>query len=172
VRAAVALRNVIREAQHVLVVAIVPPQCDLDADAVLVGLDHDRLRQHRGLRTVEVSHERGRAALVDEFLALDVGMTCIRQHDLGAGVQECEFAQAMFQRRIIELDDVVECLGRRKEGHFRAALALAVADDLERSHWNAIVKLDEMFLAFAPDAALEPGRERVDDRHADAVQTA
>jgi hypothetical protein len=33
--AAVALRDVVGEAQHVLVVAVVPPQRDFDGDAVL-----------------------------------------------------------------------------------------------------------------------------------------
>ncbi len=42
-RAAVALRNVVREAQHRLVVAVVPPQRRLDVDAVLVAADHDRI---------------------------------------------------------------------------------------------------------------------------------
>jgi hypothetical protein len=41
-RAAVALRDVVGEAQHVLVVAVVPPHRDFDADAVALGADGDR----------------------------------------------------------------------------------------------------------------------------------
>ena len=44
VRAAVALRDVVGEAEHVLVVGVVPPQRDLDADAVALGADHDGRR--------------------------------------------------------------------------------------------------------------------------------
>ena len=40
--AAVALRNVVGEAQHVLVVAVVPPQRDFDGDAVPLAADHQR----------------------------------------------------------------------------------------------------------------------------------
>jgi hypothetical protein len=36
-RAAVALRDVVGEAQHVLVVAVVPPHRDFDGDAVLLA---------------------------------------------------------------------------------------------------------------------------------------
>ena len=39
--AAVALRNVVGKAEHVLVVAVIPPQRALDRDAVAFGLDHD-----------------------------------------------------------------------------------------------------------------------------------
>ena len=41
-RAAVALRNVVGEAEHALVVAVVPPQRAFDRDAVALRLDHDR----------------------------------------------------------------------------------------------------------------------------------
>ena len=83
-RAAVALWNVVREAQHRLVVGIVPPQSRLDGDAVLLTQNHDRIGKRRRLRTIEVAHERRRAAFVDELLPLHVGMTRIRQNDLGA----------------------------------------------------------------------------------------
>ena len=37
---------------------------------------------------------------------------------------------------------------------------------------DAVAKLHEVFLAVAPDRELEPGRKRIDHRHADAVQSA
>ena len=46
-RAAVALRDVVGEAEHGLVVAVVPPQRAFDGDAVALGLDHDRRRDER-----------------------------------------------------------------------------------------------------------------------------
>jgi hypothetical protein len=36
-RAAIALRDVVGEAEHVLVVAVVPPQRDVDRDAVALA---------------------------------------------------------------------------------------------------------------------------------------
>ena len=48
----------------------------------------------------------------------------------------------------------------------------AVADDLQGRNRVAVVEFDGVLLAVAPNAALEPARERVDDGHADAVQAA
>ena len=51
-------------------------------------------------------------------------------------------------------------------------LSLGVADDRERRDRVAVAELHEVLLAVAPDRELEPGRQRVDDRDADAVQAA
>ena len=69
-RHAVALRNVVGKAQHVLVVAVVPRHRDFDADAVLFGAHHDRLGDHRLLVAVEIADELLDAALVAHLLAL------------------------------------------------------------------------------------------------------
>ncbi len=61
-RSAVALRDVVGEAQHVLVIAVVPPQGAVDGDAVLLAVDHDGLGQNRLLGTVEIAHEGRDAA--------------------------------------------------------------------------------------------------------------
>jgi len=114
-RAAVALRNVVREAQHRLVVAVVPPQSDLDIDAVPLAADHDRIRQGRRLRTVEIAHEGRGAALVHELFALDVGVTRIGQKNFRAGVQKRQLAKPMLERRIIKFHDIVKRLGARQE---------------------------------------------------------
>ena len=98
-------------------------------------------------------------------------MALVGEHDGDAGVEERELAQAMLERREIELHHR-EGLGRGQERHFGAALAVHVADDLERCDRIAVGELHEVFLAVAPDRELEPRRERVDDRDADAVQAA
>ncbi len=86
--------------------------------------------------------------------------------------EEREFAQPMLQRREIELDHR-EGLRRGQERHFGAALAVGVADDLQRRHRVAVAELHEVFLAVAPDrAACSQVGQRVDDRDADAVQAA
>ena len=121
VRAAVALRDVVGEAEHVLVVAVVPPQRTLDADAVALGLDDDRLRHQRRLVAVEVFDECLDAALVAHLLALLDRVALVGEHDADARVEERELAQAMLERREIELDHR-EGLGRRQERHLGAAL--------------------------------------------------
>ena len=171
VRAAIPLRDVVGEAEHVLVVRVVPPQGHFDADAVLLGADHDRLLDQRGLGTVEIAHEGFDAALVHQLLALVLRMALVGEDDAHAGVQEREFAQAVLQGVVVVLHHG-EGLGRGQEGHFRAALALGIAHDRERRHRIAMAGTRSRGLAVAVDAQLEPARERVHHRDAHAVQTA
>ena len=169
--AAVALRNVVGEAQHVLVVAVVPPQRRLDADAVHLGIDHDRRGHHRLLVAVEIFDEFLDAAFVMHRLALLDRVAHVGQHDIDAGIQEGELAQAVFQRREVVFD-IGEGFRRGEERHLGAALAVGVADHLERRHRVAMGEFDEMLLAVAPDPQLQLARQRVDDGDADAVQAA
>ena len=170
-RAAVALRNVVGEAEHALVVAVVPPHRAIDADALALGLDDDRLRHQRRLVAIEIFDEGLDAALVAQFLALLDGVAHVGQHDGDAGIEEGELAQPVLQRGEVELRHGEGFL-RRQERHLGAALVLGVADHGERSDRVAVVELHEMRLAVAPDGELEPGRQRVDHRNADAVQAA
>ena len=174
--AAVALRDVVGEGQHVLVVAVVPPQRDLDADAVALALDQDGPVDQRRLGAVEIAHEGLETALVIELLPLRLGVAQVGQHDAHAGVEEGELAQAMLDRRVVELDHG-EGFGRRPERHLRAALRPAVdfrrrPDDPQRRDRVAMGEFDLVLEPVAPDAQEEFGRQRVDDRDADAVQAA
>ncbi len=132
-RAAVALRNVVGEAQHGLVVAVVPPQRAFDGDAVALGLDDDRLRNQRRLVAVEIFDERLDAALVAHLLALLDRVAHVGEHDGDAGIEEGELAQPVLQRREIELRHG-EGLLRRQERHLGAALVARRADHGERRH--------------------------------------
>ena len=175
-RAAVALRDVVGERQHVLVIAVVPPQRDLDADAVALAPDEDRLVDQRRLGAVEITHERLEAAFVVEVLALGLGVAQVGQHDVHARVEEGELAQAMLDRRIVELDHG-EGFGRGRERDLGAALRPAVdkrrgPHDLQRRDHVAMGEFDEMLEPVAPDAQDEPRRQGVDHRHADAMQAA
>ena len=128
------------------------------------------------LHAVEEAHEGFEPALVIEIVLLDFRVARVGQHDMHAGIEKGQFAQTMLDRRVIELDHG-EGGGGRQEGDFRAALGLAVFDrrragDDERAHRVAIGELHEMLFAVAPDAQLQPDRQRVDDGDADAVQAA
>ena len=179
-RAAVALRDVVGEGQHVLVVAVVPPHRDLDGDAVAFGLDGDRLRDQRLLGAVEIFDELDQAAVIDELQALHVGMARVGQDDAHAGIQEGEFAQPVFQRAVVELDHG-EGLGRREERDLAAAspligagrlVLLVCAGDRQRRVGDAMGEAHFVDFAVAADFQLQPGRQRVDHRDADAVQAA
>ena len=86
-----------------LVVAVVPPQRALDADAVALGLHDDRLRDQRRLVAVEIFDERLDAALVAHLLALLDRVAHVGEHDADAGIEEGELAQPVLQRGEIEL---------------------------------------------------------------------
>ena len=95
VGAAVALRDVVGEAEHVLVVAVVPPERDLDGDAVALGPDHDRLGDERLLGAVEIAHEGFEPALVVELLALLVRAA----RDRSSTMRTPEFRKASSRSR-------------------------------------------------------------------------
>ena len=105
------------------------------------------------------------------LLALLDRVAHVGQHDVDAGIQERELAQAMLERGEI-IFDVGEGFGRGEERHLGAALALGVADDLERRDRIAMGEFDVVLLAVAPDPQLQLARQRVDHGDADAVQAA
>ena len=175
-RAAVALGDVVGERQDVLVVAVVPPQRDLDADRVALALDEDRLLDQRGLGPVEIAHERLEPAFVVQFLPPRLGVAQVGQYDPDARIEEGELAQAMLDGRIVEVDHG-EGSGRGRERDFGAALRAPVdgrrgPGDLERRDRVAAGEFDQVLESVAPDAQHEPGRQRIDHGNADAVQSA
>ena len=89
-----------------------------------------------------------------------------------AGIEEGELAQPVLQRREIELDHG-EGLGRRQEGDLGAALAVRPSPTTF-SGATASPSRNSMkcSLPSRQIVQLEPGRQRVDDRDADAVQAA
>src|SRR4029079_5786967 len=79
--ATVALRDIVGEAEHALMIAVVPPERAFDGDALAFGHDHDRGRNQRSLVAVDEFHERLDAAFVFHLLALFDGMTLVCEHD-------------------------------------------------------------------------------------------
>jgi hypothetical protein len=170
-RAPVALRDVVGEGQHHLVVTVVPPHRDLDADAVALARDVDRVGDHRRLGAVEVLHELAHSALVLHLDAQRLGVAQVLQHDLDAGIQERELPQAVLER-LEAVVEVGEGRGGGEEAHFRALLAGGFAHDAQMFHRVAALEAGIMLLAVAPDPEVEPVAERVHHRHAHAVQPA
>ncbi len=133
---------------------------------------HDGRVEQRRLGAVDVAHELGDAALVAHLLALLVGVALVLEDHAHARVEEGQLAQAVLERGVVELGDVVEGFRARPERHLGAALVARWADDLEGRLGDAVAEAHEVLLAVAPDLELQHARERVDHRHADAVQTA
>ncbi|OQA29645.1 MAG: hypothetical protein BWY59_00164 [Verrucomicrobia bacterium ADurb.Bin345] len=170
-RAAIALRDVVGEAQHRLVIGVGPFHRHFDGDAVLLAGHHDRRLVQRVLGAVEIAHESLDAALVVELVLLRLDAAQIGQDQPHAGIEESQLAQAVLQRRVVE-HRLGEDRRRRQEGDLCAALAVGVVDHLQRRLGIAHAEAHEVLLAVAPDLEVEMLGERVDHRHADAVQTA
>ena len=131
----------------------------------------DRRRDQPFFRTVEIIHIGAKAAFIEHFSALLVGMTLVAQYDFRTRVQERQFAQAMLQRGVVELD-LGEGFRARQERHAGTALVRhGWPHNLQRCLGIAVAETDEVLLAIAPNGEIEPSRERVDNGNADAVQT-
>ena len=87
-----------------------------------------------------------------------------------------EFRNASSRRRCSSVaksySTLVKVSVGGEERHLGAALAVGVADHLQRRHRVAMGEFDEVLLAVAPDPQLQLARQRVDDGDADAVQAA
>ena len=170
-RATVALRDVVGEAERVLVIAVVPPHGDLDDDVVALGLDGDRSRDERVLGPIEVANEGFEAALIHQLLSLRLDAAPVGEDDLHAGIEEGEFAQTVLERGVVEVG-LRERRRRRQEGDLRAIARRPVSDHLQRRVGDAVGEGHLVNLAVAPDAELQLARQGVDHRDTDAVEAA
>ncbi len=171
-RAAIALRDVVRERQDVLVITVVPFEGDIDADAVAHRRDGDRFGKQGALGAVEPLHESADSPLVIELVLHALVMSSVGQHQPDARVEEGELAVAMLELLEIEIDDL-EGVGAGEEGDAGALLAFGCrANDLQRRLGLAVAEAHEMLLAVAPDGEVEPFAKRVDDRYANAMESA
>ena len=173
VRAAVALGDVVGEGEHVLVVGIVPFQCDVDTDPVLLGRDRDRLAHQRLLVAIEIFDEGGDPALEIEIVFKHFLVAQIAQLDAHARIEERQLAVTVFELLEIEFGDVLEGVVAGLEGHAGALLAgRRIALDDQRRDGIAVGEPHPVLLAFAPDGEFEPFGQGVDHRNADTVQAA
>ena len=162
--------DVVDEREGVLVVPVLVLQGDVDLDVVLDGREGDHLRVQRLLVPVQPFHELDQAALGEELLLLHLVLPLVAEDDRDALVQERELTEAVGERRVAELQHR-EHFGVGLEGDGGAG-ALGLAEDAERLGGLATGKGHVMPAAVAVHHHLEPLREGVDHRHADAVQAA
>ncbi len=120
---------------------------------------------------VEILHEGLEPAVVAHLDRARLHPARVGEHDAQARIEEGELAQAVLQRRRVELDHG-EGLARRQERHLRAGNMVGRAHLGERRLGLAVAEAHEMLVAVAPDAQLQPFGQRVHHRHADAVQAA
>jgi hypothetical protein len=157
------------------VIAVGPLHRDFDGDAVLLAGDGDDRLVHGSFVAVEILDERLEPALVVELGRFRLDVAGVGQDQPHARIEERQLAQAMLQRREVELG-LGERLWRWQEGNLGApprftVLDRGIVDDRERRFRIAVVEAHEMLFAVAPDAQVESARQRVDNGDADAVQT-
>ncbi len=191
VGAAVALRDVVGEAQHLLGVAVVPLHGDFDADlgagdaAVAFGRAAAFGVEGRGMQHLLVGvdelHEAHDAAGAGEVILAAVAL--VLEADAHAVVQEGQFAQALGQDLVAELMVLREDFRVGQEVDLGAAL-VALADHAHGRDLDAVHDLDGAVLhlaarevdlvdfAVAAHAELEPDGQCVHAGHAHAVQAA
>ena len=120
-RAAVALWNIIGEAQNRFVIAVIPPQGQFDADIIRLGPECDRRVNQRRFMAVEILRKGLQPAFIFQLNPFRLGATPVFQNDADTAVQKRQFAQAMLQRLKIELGHG-KGFGRWMKRHMRAAV--------------------------------------------------
>ena len=150
-RATIALRNIIRVAEHVFLVAVVPLQRHLDTHAIV----HDRKIDHAvvdwRLVTIEVLDERLDAALIlKRVLSL---RALVDQANAHARVQKRQLAKPLCQDVEVKLD-IRERVAARLEANC-GARALTVADRAEWRFRLPVLVFLLMDLAIAMDGQHE-----------------
>ena len=172
-RAAVALRDVVGEAQHGFMKTVVPGQRELDPDAGrrIVGDRTDARIEHWHLGTVEIFDEGAQPALVEQVDHHGRRVALVADRDAQARIKERQFAQAAFEDGKIVFD-FGECAAAGLEGDFGALVLVGRADHDQRSHRVAVFEPDEMFQPTAPDSHFHPLGQSVHHRRTHAVQSA
>jgi len=175
--AAVTLGNVVGKGQDRLVVTVVPPHRDLDADPRPLAHHVDRLGHHRLLRPVKILDELAHPAIVEKLGPQGFGMALVFKNDANAGIQEGKFPQTGFQN----LEAVVEVregsirsvgLGAAKKAHFGATHTRRRTHFMHMNRAFSVLEPGAILGVIPPDGQLQPLRQRVDDRHPHAMQTA
>ncbi len=148
----------------------VPLHRDLGGDPVALRLEADHRLVDRVLGGVEVLDEVGDAALVAPLLVRRRVGALVAQRDGQALVEEGHLLQPAGQRHVVEVDGL-EDVRVGPEGDRGAVLAGGGAA-LDRAGRLAVGVGLRPHVAVEVDLDLEPARQRVDHRHADAVQAA
>src|SRR5690606_1500102 len=167
-RAAIALRGVVGEAEHVLLVGVVPLQRHLDRDSIPNRLKIKDIFMKWRLVAVEMLNEGADAALVFEDVFLLGAL--VDEMDAHAGVEEAEFAQALGENLVVVLG-LAEDLRAGLEANLGAGL-LGLADHGQRRDRVAHAVFLVVQLAVALDPQDKLLGQRIHHGHAHAVQTA
>ena len=172
----IALGNIVGEAQHVFMEAVVPPQGDVDRDVVLLRMDGNRRFEEARLAAIQITYECLDATFIEQVHFLRLHAAVVGQGDADAGIEEGELTQAVLKRRKIELGHG-ERVRRRQERNLRAGARLVarvimgcVTRDGQRTFAVAMDETHFVGLAITPDGEIKADGQRIHHRHAHAMQ--
>ena len=165
-------RDVVREGEQVLGVAVVVVHGDLDLDAVLLALEIDRIAAEGVLVLVDPLHVFDDAALVAEGLSALLVRALVPDGYGQAPVQEGQLAHARLEG-VEQVGGVGKDQRVRPEGDRGAVVLVRVVAD-GRHGAGGLSPLVFLHVDLAVAAHLGPQRHRegVDAAHAHAVQSA
>ena len=161
---AIALGDIIGEAQNILVIAVIPFHRGFDGDPVFFSNRIDRFWNLRRAGAVEMFDKGFHPALIFEHnLPRRAGFAQITEQDFHAGVQEGQFAQTVFECLTVIFDHG-ERAGRCQKAHRCAGInafavfALGAVTLLDQGRFGkaAIDEAAIMFFAVAVDREVEP----------------
>ena len=166
--------DVVDVAVHILVVRGVVSHRDFDRDTLLLGDDVDDILDEVLLGAVDVLDELLKPLLrvvgLGEGYTRFVALALIGQREGDTCVEEGELAQTSSQ----DLELVLRAGEDRVVGleEYRRTRLVCRADSLQLGGGDTTAELLRVDLAVAMDGSLEEGREGIDTRDTDPVQTA
>ena len=186
--AAIALRNVVGEAQNVFVVAIVPLHGHFHTNAgagnaaIRIGWTLTQCNEGVGVQHFFIGVDKVNKTFDTAGARKVVFLACalVFQSDAHTVVQEAEFAQTLGQYFVMKIVVLREDVGVGQKVNFGAAL-FSSARDFHGRHFNAVDhfkqavlhetfgKFNLMDFAFAAHGEAQPLAERIHATHAHAV---
>ena len=161
-RPAIALWNIVGEAEHILMIGICPFQSRFNSNAVFLTRHKNRFRDESILGFVQVLNKGRDAACIFQNGLVRLSFAQIFEDDFDARVQECELTQTVLERLAI-IDRHGEGLRARKEAHSRAGIGRAVfcrwacANHFQRRFCAAAIdKADMVFRAITVNGEIQP----------------
>ena len=166
--AAVALGNIIGEALHAFLIAVVPLHRYFYAHALFFAKRVKHFFVQGVFFAVHVLHKAGHAAAEGEIFFAPVAF--IDQFDADTVIQKRQFTDA-FGQNIEVVFHQPECFFAGEKLHF-GAFFVGVTHHFERRHGFAALEFDNMLFAVAVDGEPQPVGQGIHHRHAHAVQAA
>ena len=96
-RATISLRNIISKAKHSLMIAVIPPQCDFNPDAIFIRGNQYRALNQGLLSPVKITGKSFQSAFIKQCGLFFFCPALVAKLNRNATIEKSQFAQAMLQ---------------------------------------------------------------------------